>query len=193
MIRDLLIRLRSLLRRGAVEAELDAELQYELGLFGMHNFIAEQGDHMVGMIVMVRRVFVSNRLALVKPAAVLVAASVILVSLAARAAVDARAEIDMAATHANLAAKATTVNMVHTHLHHVLNCLVGPKGKEFDSQAANPCAKLGNGAIADSADAAQKKALQAAAAKAEDGLKATDLEPSQKIAGQVATALQAIK
>ncbi len=141
----------------------------------------------------VRRVFVSQRFALVKTVAVLVAASFVVVSVAARAAADVKKEIAVAATHANLASKATTVNMVHTHLHHVLNCLVGPKGTEFDAKAANPCAALGNGAIVDSTDAAQKKALEAVVVKANDGLKATELKAAQTVAGQVGTALMAIK
>ena len=43
--------------------------------------------------------------------------------------------------------------IVYAHLHHTINCLVGPGGKTFDARALNPCKDLGN----DSADAAQKK------------------------------------
>ena len=143
--------------------------------------------------IVLSRMFASKPLALVTSAAVLVTTSVVCASVAAQAAPDVRAEITTAATHANLAAKAGTVDMVHTHLHHVVNCLVGPKGKDFDSEAANPCAKLGNGAIADSTDAAETKALQEVVTKAKNGLEATDLKSSQEIAGQVGEALQAIK
>src|ERR1700733_818775 len=94
--------------------------------------------------IVLGRAFAGNPVALVTSAAVLVTTSVVCVSVAAQAAADVKAEITAAATHANLAAKAGTVDMVHTHLHHVLNCLVGPKGKDFDGKAANPCAKLGN-------------------------------------------------
>jgi hypothetical protein len=137
-----------------------------------------------------RRVSEGNRPSLV--VAVIAAASFLFIVAAAHAAADVKAEITAAATHANLAAKAATVDAVHTHLHHVLNCLVGPKGKDFDTKALNPCAKLGDGAIPDSTDATQKNALESAVTQVEDGLKATDLQASQKIAGDVGAALKAL-
>jgi hypothetical protein len=137
-----------------------------------------------------RRMSGGNRPSLV--VALIAAASFLFIVVAARAAADVKAEIGAAATHANLAAKAATIDAVHTHLQHVLNCLVGPKGKDFDSKALNPCAKLGDGAIPDSTDAAQKTALESAVTQAEDGLKATDLRASQKIAGDVGAALGAL-
>ena len=42
------------------------------------------------------------------------------------------------------AAQATDLNTVHMHLHHALNCLVGPNGKGFDAKEMNPCAHAGN-------------------------------------------------
>jgi hypothetical protein len=122
-------------------------------------------------------------------------ACALLLSVAALAfaAADVPAEIKMAATHAGLAAKATTVTMVHTHLQHTLNCLVGPKGKGFDAKAVNPCAKIGDGAIPDATDASQKTALQAAVDKAESGLKETDLAAAQKVAADISSMLTAIK
>ena len=59
--------------------------------------------------------------------------------------------------------------MVHAHLHHTLNCLVGPNGMDFDKDALNPCKNAGNGAIPDTTDAAKQKALEAAADKARAG------------------------
>ena len=49
---------------------------------------------------------------------------------------------------------------VQMHLHHAVNCLVGPAGKGFDASAGNPCGKAGAGAIPDSTDSAQKAKLQ---------------------------------
>jgi hypothetical protein len=37
--------------------------------------------------------------------------------------------------HAGMALGAADLKLVHTHLHHVINCLVGPSGKGFDAQA----------------------------------------------------------
>ena len=59
------------------------------------------------------------------------------------------AELKVAITHAGFAQKYDTQNEVTTHLHHVLNCLVGPSGKMFDAGAGNPCQGMGNGILAD--------------------------------------------
>src|SRR5579872_4193833 len=88
-------------------------------------------------------------------------------------AADVAAEISTAQTHAGLAAKAANIDGVHMHMHHALNCLVGPGGTGFDTTNMNPCAKSGNGAIPDSADAAQKTKLQSAVAQLNSGLAAT--------------------
>lgn len=101
---------------------------------------------------------------------------------AARAESDPAKEISTAATHAGLAAKATDMMGTQMHLHHVVNCLVGPKGKGFDATPGNPCKDQGNGAIADTKDSKQKKNLQAALAKANAGLKAKDMAAAQKAA-----------
>jgi hypothetical protein len=105
------------------------------------------------------------------------------------AAADAKPEIAMAEQHAGYAAGSDKLDMVHTHLHHVINCLVGPGGKTFDAKALNPCKDLGKGAIPDS-DAAQRKVLQAPLDKARAGLKATKLETAQKDAGEVQAMLK---
>jgi hypothetical protein len=56
-----------------------------------------------------------------------------------------------------------------------INCLVGPKGKAFDAKIDNPCKDLGNGALVDVTDAAKKRLLKQALAKAEAGVAQTDL------------------
>jgi len=65
-------------------------------------------------------------------------------------------------------------------LHHVVNCLVGPKGKGFDESVGNPCKDQGNGAIPDTKNAAQKKSLQQALNRARAGLRAKDMATAQK-------------
>ena len=109
------------------------------------------------------------------------------------AAADLGGEIANAAQHAGLAAQAGDIAGVHMHLHHAVNCLVGPSGSGFDAKEMNPCANSGNGAIPDSATPAQKKALQAAATKAETGIASTDYAAAQKIASDTATMIKAVK
>ena len=108
-------------------------------------------------------------------------------------AADAGGEIVTAATHADLASKAADLAGVQMHLHHTLNCLVGPGGTGFDPKNMNPCANSGAGAIPDTADPATKAKLQAAAVTVNSGLAATDLAKAQKDAADAAVALKAIK
>jgi hypothetical protein len=69
-------------------------------------------------------------------------------------------------------------------LHHVINCLVGPKGQGFDDKEANPCKDEGNGAIPDTTDDVRKRALVQALAKANEGLRQTDLAAAHKSASE---------
>jgi hypothetical protein len=89
-------------------------------------------------------------------------AALALASLAAFAA-DTAKEIGTAAAHAGMAAGAADPQMVRAHLHHVLNCLEGPGGADFDETPGNPCKGQGNGAIPDSAAAARPSLEQALA------------------------------
>ncbi len=99
----------------------------------------------------------------------------LLVSTLPSFAADAAKEVSTAADHAGYAADATVINTTYSHLHHTINCLVGPKGAGFDAKETNPCAAMGNGAIPDTTDAAKKKELTSAVAKAKAGLKSKDL------------------
>jgi len=106
------------------------------------------------------------------------------------AAADVKQEIATAEQHAGYAQAADQLEMVHTHLHHAINCLVGPDGKGFDAKELNPCKDLGKGAIPDTTDAAQKKALQAALKQARSGLKADELATAHKDAGETEAMLK---
>lgn len=108
-------------------------------------------------------------------------------------AADVGAEIANAEMHAGLAAQGSDVATVHMHLHHTLNCLVGPGGSGFDAKELNPCQGDGNGAIPDETDAAKKATLQNVAAKAAEGIAASDLSRAQHDAGSVASMLKAVK
>jgi hypothetical protein len=65
------------------------------------------------------------------------------------AAGDPSAELKTAVTHAGFAAKYETMKEVALHLHHALNCLVGPQDKLFNAAAGNPCQGQGNGFLID--------------------------------------------
>ncbi len=92
-------------------------------------------------------------------------------ALAAPLTAAARQQTQMAVAHAGMALGAGTLKLAHEHLHHVLNCLEGPKGKGFDAAFFDPCQGMGQGAIPDAAgDPAAQAGLQAAARLAERGL-----------------------
>jgi hypothetical protein len=112
--------------------------------------------------------------------AALAGASVLIAGTALAA--DLGAEITNAQTHANLAAQSGTINAVHMHMHHALNCLVGPQGDGFDEKQMNPCAKVGAGAIPDSTDAAKKAKLETAKTQLVAGIASDDLKVAQDAA-----------
>ena len=114
-----------------------------------------------------------------------------LVALATSAyAGDSSREASTAASHAGYAAKAADIKQVHMHLHHVVNCLVGPKGEGFDANEANPCAAMGNGAIPDANDPVKKAKLTHAAEIAEKGLATDDMMEAKKQASATEMALK---
>lgn len=115
----------------------------------------------------------------------------LLIAGSAFAAVSLTAEISNARTHANNAANAPTIDAVHTHMHHAINCLVGPKGEGFDAAQMNPCANAGNGAIPDQTDAAKKAKLEDAKTILMKGLTETDVKAAQRSAATAVTAIAA--
>jgi hypothetical protein len=122
-----------------------------------------------------------------------IAGSSLIIAGAAVAAVSLPAEISNARTHANNAANAPTLDAVHTHMHHALNCLVGPKGEGFDAGQMNPCTNAGNGAIVDETDAAKKAKLEDAKASLMKGLTQTDLKTAQASAASAVTAISSVQ
>ena len=106
---------------------------------------------------------------------------------------DVATEISTAADHAGYAAASQNIDAVHMHLHHAVNCLEGPKGKDFDSGNENPCAKDGSGAIPDTTDAAIEAKLHAVVETAESGLASTDEGAAKKAATDAYAALRALK
>jgi hypothetical protein len=115
----------------------------------------------------------------VPPAAL---AAVVAIACAAPLALaaDPAKEISVAEQHAGFAATATVITTVHAHLHHTVNCLVGPNGEGFDAKQLNPCNGFGAGAIPDATDPAKKQALQQALSKAQAGLASDDLAAAKE-------------
>jgi hypothetical protein len=93
-----------------------------------------------------------------------------------------------AAQHAGFAAAGADIATVQRHLHHTLNCLVGPEGQGFDQAAGNPCAQAG-GAIPQTADAALKEKLTKAATDATAAIALSDLAAAQAAAAALQKAL----
>ncbi len=103
---------------------------------------------------------------------------------------DSATQASAAASHAGYAAKAADIKMAHMHLHHVVNCLVGPEGEGFDTNEANPCAAMGSGAIPDATDPIVKEKLMDALNMANMGLATDDLSKAHKQASQTEMALK---
>lgn len=103
---------------------------------------------------------------------------------------DAAKEASTAVTHANLAAASQSLQVTDMHLHHVINCLVGPHGHGFDAAAGNPCHGMGDGAVRDSKGQKDlhSKAVHALAA-AQRGVAAKDLSAAHEAASKVAQIL----
>ena len=121
--------------------------------------------------------------------AALIASSLIIGASGAIAA-DVAKQLATAEEHAGYAADAKNLKMVHAHLQHVINCLVGPKGAGFDAAALNPCKGLGDGAIPDTSDAAKKQDLAHAVEQAKEGLGQDDMGAAQKTAVAVGATLK---
>jgi len=79
-------------------------------------------------------------------------------------------EIETAAQHAGYAASAITVKDTHMHLHHAINCMVGPMGLGYDSNFADPCKGMGDGALNDTQDATAKTMVDQALSLAKVGV-----------------------
>lgn len=123
--------------------------------------------------------------------AVLIALALPLAASAASPDNAASKQAGIASAHAGMALGATDLEVAHMHLHHVINCLVGPSGKAFDKQEADPCKGMGNGALVDAkGDAAAEARLHMALADAEHGVKAPTLEAAHADAQKALTTLQ---
>jgi len=105
-------------------------------------------------------------------------------------AADLKAEIATAGQHAGLAAGGADIATVHMHLHHAVNCIVGPNGAGFDAKELNPCQNQGAGALVDATNATTKSSLQTALTQAQAGIATGDLATAQKDAASAAATLK---
>ena len=112
-----------------------------------------------------------------------------LVSLSPLALADGPEAVATAAQHAGLAAAAGELAGVRRHLHHTLNCLVGPDGEGFDASAGNPCNSAG-GAIPQTADAAARGRLEQAAATVRSALGNDNVAAAKETAMSVQSSLE---
>jgi hypothetical protein len=104
---------------------------------------------------------------------------------------DAQMQVKTAEQHATFATKAGDVAQTHLHLHHVINCLVGPNGEGFDAKAGNPCQGQGNGALNDMTGSMQEKdTLKQALALAKIGVTIQDHKPANYTAMAVKALLE---
>jgi hypothetical protein len=92
---------------------------------------------------------------------------------------DVKLELKTTITHVGEAAKAESLSAVQEHLGHVVNCIEGTKGKNFNASWGNPCEGQGNGILVDlktaQGGAAVLPTAQRAEAAAMAGLKTKKL------------------
>jgi hypothetical protein len=106
---------------------------------------------------------------------------------------DVKGEIVTAIQHAQYAAEAADIATVHMHLHHTLNCIVGPNGNGFDANQMNPCANAGSGIIPGTMNVAAESTLDAATMKALAGLASNDIKAAKADATEVENALKTLQ
>jgi len=107
-----------------------------------------------------------------------------------------KAQARTGATHAGFAAAADSAAAVDQHLGHALNCIEGPKGKNFNANWGYPCQGQGQGLVvdlrADRAGGAWTLVADAAGQLALAGLKARDLAQKRGAAKGVEALLKLI-
>lgn len=96
----------------------------------------------------------------------------------------ANPELSTAIDHAGYAAQAGPAKKVHIHLHHVINCLEGPEGADFDASFGTPCKGQGKGLLndIDASKSEQKAMVERARDLALIGIRVDILEPAQNVA-----------
>jgi hypothetical protein len=84
---------------------------------------------------------------------------------------DVKKELQTAIFHSSeLAQRGSAVAAAKLHVQHVINCLEGPNGPNFKTEAGYPCQGMGNGIVPDLKDAVAAKVPGADAALKEANL-----------------------
>lgn len=111
-------------------------------------------------------------------------------------AADVKTQLGTAVTHAGFAADGTSLGYVQQHLGHVLNCVEGTKGKNFNQSWGHVCQGQGNGILVDlktaSGGAAFMLVAEAAGGLALDGVKSKDLTEAKAAAKGVGALLKVV-
>jgi hypothetical protein len=95
-------------------------------------------------------------------------------------------ELNTAKIHADHAASGKDLADIKEHLHHVINCLVGPNGPGFDSNVEDPCARMGKGALNDvTANSDEHRLLTQAFNEATNALTLNDVADAKSTAKKV--------
>lgn len=95
-------------------------------------------------------------------------------------------EVDATVIHAEHAYQGKDVKEIHSHLQHVINCLVGPGGTGFDATVENPCEHMGKGALNDvPQNSNEYQQLNTALSEANNGLAKTTMTDAHKEAKKV--------
>lgn len=105
----------------------------------------------------------------------------------------AQQEVNTALQHSGFAGDAKDVATTHLHLHHVINCLVGPGGDGFYAKAGNPCKGQGNGALNASIPNREQQTLERALALAKLGVQIPTYAPAHYTALAVRELLKEAK
>ena len=114
-----------------------------------------------------------------KPLPAMLAGLALMIPALALSADGARQEVNTAEQHAAFASKAKAVDQTHLHLHHVINCLVGPGGDGFDARAGNPCKGQGDGALNGVQSKQELQTLERALALAKIGSQIPTFKPAR--------------
>lgn len=114
-------------------------------------------------------------------------------------ATDPQQGVVNARIHATVASKVDTIDAVHLHLHHVINCLEGPHGTLYsakaEAQSAYHCNDVGEkGAVDDPQAGSQaRKLAQQAVREAVAGIHATTVNAGHHDAADVIRTLDAVQ
>jgi hypothetical protein len=115
-------------------------------------------------------------------------------------------QLTTARTHAMNAARSDILRIARWHLGHVINCLEGARGPNYDRSNTNPCQGQGNGILPDleAAEHSNGEGTQAALALAREAdrlaletMALADLAPikagAEKVANLLSTALSTVR